>query len=75
MVQKAKHHYVLVLPHIKQYYDMKLTTFGLDNNDSFKVTFSVFIKAFNTEIGFCMRLKQSQFLPMILMRQPTVTAQ
>ena len=49
MIQKANSAYVLALPYMTQYSDMKLLIFGLDNNHSLMINFPVSIKAFNRE--------------------------
>ena len=41
--------YVLALPHIIDYYDMRLVTFGRDDQDRLVICFPIFIKDFNKE--------------------------
>ena len=41
--------YVLALPHIIDYYDMRLVTFGIDDQDRLVICFPIFIKDFNKE--------------------------
>lgn len=48
MVQKTHPEYVLALPQLTQYYDMKLVTFAVDEEShSLIVTFPVFIKTYH----------------------------
>ena len=48
-VQKANQTYVFALPHVTQYYDMKLFISGVDKYHSLVISFPVFIKAINRE--------------------------
>ena len=41
--------YVLALPHIIDYYDMRLVTFGIDDQDRLVICFPIFIKDLNKE--------------------------
>ena len=43
MVQKVNQSYVLALPHITQYYIMKLITFEVDANPHLVIIYPVFI--------------------------------
>lgn len=49
MVQKTHPDYVLALPHISQYYDMKLVTFSVDSHHSLVVTFPILIKNYHRD--------------------------
>jgi hypothetical protein len=43
-VQKTHPHYELAIPHLSYYYDMKLSTFGVDRNHSLIITFPTFVQ-------------------------------
>ena len=45
-ITKSKKHYDLVLTRLYLYYDMKLVTFGIDNQRNLMVQFSVFIQPY-----------------------------
>ena len=49
MIKKRNPDYVLALPHITDYYDMRLVTFGLDDQGRLVVCFPIFIKKFKKE--------------------------
>ena len=49
MIEKANPSYVLSFNHNIKYYDMKVVTFGVDDNDSLVITFPVFGKALYRE--------------------------
>ena len=49
MVKVKNPDYVLALPHITDYYDMRLVTFGLDDLDRLVICFPIFIKDFKKE--------------------------
>ena len=49
MVKAKNPDYVLALPHITDYYDMRLVTFGLDDQGRLVVCFPIFIKDFKKE--------------------------
>ena len=49
MINKRNPDYVLALPHITDYYDMRLVTFGLDDQGKLVVCFPIFIKDFKKE--------------------------
>ena len=49
MIKNQNPDYVLVLPHITDYYDMRLVTFGLDDQGRLVVCFSIFIKEYKKE--------------------------
>ena len=44
MIKNQNPDYVLALPHITDYYDMRLVTFGLDDQGRLVVCFPIFIK-------------------------------
>ena len=49
MIKTKNPDYVLALPHITDYYDMRLVTFGLDDQERLVVCFPIFIKDFKKE--------------------------
>ena len=49
MIKHRNPDYVLALPHITDYYDMRLVTFGLDDQGRLVVCFPIFIKDFKKE--------------------------
>lgn len=49
MIRARNPDYVLALPHITDYYDMRLVTFGLDDKERLVICFPIFIKDFNKE--------------------------
>ena len=49
MIGKENPDYVLALPHITDYYDMKLVTFALDEEDRLIICFPIFVKDYNKE--------------------------
>ena len=49
MIKSKNPDYVLALPHITDYYDMRLVTFGLDDQGKLVVCFTIFIKDFKIE--------------------------
>ena len=49
MIKSKNPDYVLALPHITDYYDMRLVTFGLDDQERLVVCFPIFIKDFKKE--------------------------
>ena len=49
MIKQRNPDYVLALPHITDYYDMRLVTFGLDDQGRLVVCFPIFIKDFKKE--------------------------
>ena len=44
MVQKKNPHYVLMIKHVMEYYDMKMVTFGVNNGEELVVAFPVFVQ-------------------------------
>ena len=49
MIREQNPDYVLALPHITDYYDMRLVTFGLDEEDRLIICFPIFIKEYMRE--------------------------
>ena len=49
MIKTKNPDYVLALPHIVDYYDMRLVTFGVDDQGKLVVCFPIFIKDFKKE--------------------------
>ena len=49
MIQKRHPDYVLAIPHSSSYYDMRLATFGIDEEDRLVVSFPIFVKDFSRE--------------------------
>ena len=49
MIKHRNPDYVLALPHISDYYNMRLVTFGLDDQGRLVVCFPIFIKDFKKE--------------------------
>ena len=49
MIKNQNPDYVLALPHITEYYDMRLVTFGLDDQGRLVVCFPIFIKEYKKE--------------------------
>ena len=49
MIREQNPDYVLALPHITDYYDMRLVTFGLDEEDRLIICFPIFIKEYKRE--------------------------
>ena len=49
MIGKENPDYVLALPHITDYYDMKRVTFALDEEDRLIICFPIFVKDYNKE--------------------------
>ena len=49
MIREQNPDYVLALPHITDYYDMRLVTFGLDEEDRLIICFPIFIKEHKRE--------------------------
>ena len=49
MIKSRNPDYVLALPHITDYYDMRLVTFGLDDQERLVVCFPIFIKDIKKE--------------------------
>ena len=49
MIKQRNPDYVLALPHITDYYNMRLVTFGLDDQGRLVVCFPIFIKDFKKE--------------------------
>ena len=49
MIKTQNPDYVLALPHITDYYDMRLVTFGLDDQGRLVVCFPIFIKEYKKE--------------------------
>ena len=49
MIKNQNPDYVLALPHITDYYDMRLVTFGLDDQGRLVVCFPIFIKEYKKE--------------------------
>ena len=49
MVQKRHPDYVLAIPQASSYYDMRLVTFGIDNENKLVVCFPIFVKDFSRE--------------------------
>ena len=43
MVQKKNPDYVLTIKHVTEYYDMKMVTFGVNDNEELIVAFPVFV--------------------------------
>ena len=50
MIREQNLDYVLALPHITDYYDMRLVTFGLDEEDRLIICFPIFIKEHKREL-------------------------
>ena len=44
MVHKSHQNYVLVIKHLKEYYDMKLATYGVDTDGNMIIAFPMFVK-------------------------------
>ena len=49
MIQKRNPDYVLAIPQASSYYDMRLVTFGVDDENKLIVCFPIFVKDFNRE--------------------------
>ena len=49
MIKNQNLDYVLALPHITDYYDMRLVTFGLDDHGRLVICFPIFIKEYKKE--------------------------
>ena len=49
MMKEKNPDYVLALPHINDYYDMRMVTFGVDDQDKLVICFPIFIKDFKKE--------------------------
>ena len=49
MIKNQNPDYVLALPHITDYYDMRLVTFGIDDQGKLVVCFPIFIKEYKKE--------------------------
>ena len=49
MIRGQNPNYVLALPHLTDYYDMRLVTFGLDEEDRLIICFPIFIKEHKRE--------------------------
>ena len=49
MIKTQNNDYVLALPHITDYYDMRLVTFGLDDQGKLVICFPIFIKEYKKE--------------------------
>ena len=49
MIQKRHPDYVLAIPHPSSYYDMRLVTFGIDDEERLVVCFLIFVKDYNRE--------------------------
>ena len=49
MIQKKHPDYVLAIPQATSYYDMRLVTFGIDDEERLVVCFPIFVKDFNRE--------------------------
>ena len=49
MIKTQNPDYVLALPHITDYYDMRLVTFGLDDQGKLVICFPIFIKEYKKE--------------------------
>ena len=49
MIKTKNPDYVLALPHITDYYDMRLVTFGLDDQGKLVICFPIFIKEYQKE--------------------------
>ena len=49
MIQKKHLDYVLAIPQATSYYDMRLVTFGIDDEERLVVCFPIFVKDFNRE--------------------------
>ena len=49
MIKTQNPEYVLALPHITDYYDMRLVTFGLDDQGKLVICFPIFIKEYKKE--------------------------
>ena len=48
MVNQGHHDYVLAIPQASSYYDMRLVTFGIDEDDKLVVCFPIFVKDFSS---------------------------
>ena len=44
LVHKLHPDYVLAIDHVNAYYDMKLTTFGVDHENNMIIAFPIFVK-------------------------------
>ena len=60
MIQKRHPDYVLAIPQASSYYDMRLVTFGIDEQDRLVVCFPIFVKDFSRE---AMTLYQIETVP------------
>ena len=49
MIKKVNPDYVLAIPRLVDYYDMKLVTFGIDDRDRLVICFPIFVKDFKKE--------------------------
>ena len=49
MIKTKNPDYILALPHITDYYDMRLVTFGLDDQGKLVICFPIFIKEYQKE--------------------------
>ena len=57
MIKTQNSDYVLALPHITDYYDMRLVTFGLDDQGRLVVCFPIFIKEYKKELMTLYRIE------------------
>ena len=49
VVKRKNPDYVLAVPHLTHYYDMKLVTFGVDPDGDLIVTFPIFVQSYHNE--------------------------
>ena len=59
-IAKSNKDYDLVLTRLYLYYDMKLVTFGIDNQRNLIVQFPVFVQPYTQKRLICIKLKQFQ---------------
>ena len=57
LVHRLHPDYVLAIDHVTAYYDMKLTTFGVDHENNMSIAFPIFVKDHNSKPRHCMKLK------------------
>ena len=60
MIKNKHPDYVLAIPQVSSYYDMRLVTFGIDENDRLVVCFPIFVKDFSRK---SMTLYQIETVP------------
>ena len=64
MIKNKHPDYVLAIPQASSYYDMRLVTFGIDENDRLVVCFPIFVKDFSRK---SMTLYQIETVPVLIL--------